>query len=86
MVHRSPCSVENEVPDGQFRTWVERYVVTDEGVLVDSPNGGKDGFQEVDGEPRSKAINAFFVPKFCNHYENFGRPGPMKKTTPLGRS
>ncbi len=24
------CQTENDVPDGNFRTWVERYHVTDE--------------------------------------------------------
>ena len=30
------CRIENDVPEGQFRTWIERYVVTDEGVHVDT--------------------------------------------------
>ena len=43
------CSAENDVPEGQYRTWIERYVITqDRGVYVDSPQGGKYGFEEVD--------------------------------------
>ncbi|MGB5260169.1 MAG: 4Fe-4S dicluster domain-containing protein [Gammaproteobacteria bacterium] len=61
------CSVENDVPEGQYRTWIERYVVTAEGVHVDSPQGGMYGFDEVDEELAGKAINTFFVPKLCNH-------------------
>ena len=41
------CQAENDVPDGLFRTWVERYHVTD-GTWSDpeviSPDGGKEGF------------------------------------------
>ena len=41
------CQTENDVPDGFFRTWVERYHVTDthlESPEVISPDGGKEGF------------------------------------------
>ena len=61
------CRVENGVPDGQARTWVERYVHF------------KDGRVEVDlvpeigyaasGEPQPEAedvLRAYFVPKLCN--------------------
>jgi len=61
------CSVENNVPEGQFRTWIERYVVTPDGVHVDSPQGGMNGFDEVDEALAGEAINSFFVPKLCNH-------------------
>jgi tetrathionate reductase subunit B len=61
------CSIENEVPEGQYRTWIERYVVTPDGVHVDSPQGGMHGFDEVDEALASEAINSFFVPKLCNH-------------------
>ena len=39
------CADENHVPEGFFRTWVERYQV-EEGKQphVDSPNGAIDGF------------------------------------------
>jgi tetrathionate reductase subunit B len=61
------CRVENGVPEGQARTWVERYVHF------------KDGRVEVDlvpeigyaasGEPQPEAedvLRAYFVPKLCN--------------------
>ncbi|HHD64554.1 MAG TPA: 4Fe-4S dicluster domain-containing protein, partial [Desulfobulbaceae bacterium] len=38
---------EYQVPDGNYRTWVERYVIDDkDNVYVDSPNGGLDGYQK----------------------------------------
>ncbi len=61
------CGRENQVPTDVFRTWVERYVITDDGVYVDSPNGALEGFKEVNAELREKATDAFFVPKMCNH-------------------
>ena len=59
------CSVENDVPEGYFRTWVERYFIADwksENPVVDSPDGAKEGFPDVQREGKS-----FFVPKLCNH-------------------
>ena len=41
------CQLENNVPDGYFRTWIERYQVSEwdfEYPKVDSPDGGKNGF------------------------------------------
>ncbi len=61
------CKHENKVPDEFFRTWVERYVTTGEGIYVDSPNGSLEGFKEVNAEIKEKATSAFFVPKMCNH-------------------
>jgi Fe-S-cluster-containing dehydrogenase component len=61
------CSIENDVPEGQYRTWIERYVVTPDGIHVDSPQGGMYGFDEVDEGLAGEAINSFFVPKLCNH-------------------
>ena len=49
------CETENDVPDGHFRTWVERYHVTDENMTnpeVISPDGGKEGFPVVAGRWR----------------------------------
>ena len=59
------CKEENAVPDGFYRTWVERYRITEhEEVLVDSPHGALDGFTEIDSE--AKVVKSFFVPKLCN--------------------
>ena len=60
------CKAENGVPDGYFRTWVERYEINEEGEgEVDSPNGALDGFGESGGH--MKIAKSFFVPKICNH-------------------
>jgi tetrathionate reductase subunit B len=73
------CASENDVPDGYFRTWVERYQIDawpDEHPRVDSPNGGHDGF------PQSKVPGAksFFVPKLCNHCSH----SPCVQVCPVG--
>jgi len=73
------CAAENGVPDGYFRTWVERYYVTDdqtERPQVDSPNGGMNGFP-VMNRPEGKA---FFVPKLCNHCAD----SPCVQACPVG--
>ena len=60
------CRAENDVPDGYYRTWVERYRVDSEGeVYVDAATGDFPVFEEVDGN----VSKAFFVPKLCNHCE-----------------
>jgi Fe-S-cluster-containing dehydrogenase component len=76
------CKLENDVPfDANVtRTWVERYVITNDGkVHADSPKGARNGFtsQAIElGEghtftPKPNEIDkAFFVPKLCNHCEN----------------
>ncbi|MFH1651540.1 MAG: 4Fe-4S dicluster domain-containing protein [Chloroflexota bacterium] len=66
------CKLENKVPwPAEFnRTWVERYVIKDSGeILVDSPEGGRDGFK--DGEIDTAGVwKSFFVPKLCNQCDN----------------
>ncbi len=59
------CRAENDVPEGSYRTWVERYVITNDGqVQVDSPDGGEFGFDER-YDP-ADVRRAFHVPKLCN--------------------
>jgi len=58
---------EYNVPDGNYRTWVERYLKDfDDEVYVDSPNGGLDGYQEPRKDLDKPIRDTFFVPKLCN--------------------
>ena len=62
------CGRENAVPAGVFRTWVERYVVTNDGhVHVDSPNGALEGFEAVNADIQKAVKFSRTVPKMCNH-------------------
>lgn len=59
------CKVENEIPITApvYRTWIERYRVSEK-TQVDSPEGGIKGFPK---ETESKEeLKTFFVPKLCN--------------------
>ena len=73
------CAAENHVPEGFFRTWIERYQV-EEGVdnpKVDSPEGGIHGFPVTQISATAKT---FFVPKMCNHCAD----SPCTQVCPVG--
>ena len=77
------CKEENDVPGEPhyFRTWVERYTVPGgdiEHPVVDSPNGGYDGFEEK--HPRDDGSKSFFVPKLCNQCAH----SPCVQVCPVG--
>jgi len=84
------CKKENNVPRDPyyFRTWIERYIIKkSKGILgkphgdvvVDSPNGGHDGFPLTD-IPKEEILRGFFVPKLCNLCTH----SPCSQVCPVG--
>jgi tetrathionate reductase subunit B len=84
------CKKENHVPEGPnyFRTWIERYIIkkappgsgeTRGEVLVDSPNGGMNGFPPSP-VAKEEILHSFFVPKLCNLCHH----SPCAQVCPVG--
>ncbi len=72
---------EYNVPDYHYRTWVERYLKDfDHNVYVDSPNGGRDGYQKPRADIDKPIRDTFFVPKLCNMCES----PPCTQVCPVG--
>lgn len=72
---------EYHVPDGHYRTWVERYVKGySDNVYVDSPNGGLDGYQKPRTDIEEPVRDTFFVPKLCNMCQE----APCVQVCPVG--
>ena len=83
------CKDENDVLQDPrfFRTWVERYQVPpvdprhpehESLPIVDSPNGGYDGFPDLGAA--AAGAKTFFVPKMCNHCAH----SPCTQVCPVG--
>jgi len=86
----SACKQENKVipKPFYFRTWIERYVIKKSKpgsteprgeTLVDSPNGGIDGFPQPPAA-KNDILKSFFVPKLCNHCTD----SPCIQSCPVG--
>ena len=77
------CRVENNVPEGYARTWVERYIHLKDGtVQVDTvPETGFADSEEPPIDPET-VERSYFVPKLCNQC----RDAPCNQVCPTHAS
>jgi tetrathionate reductase subunit B len=76
------CKMENDVPTGFYRTWVERYQKgEEEHARIDSPEGGLRGFPSTTAGVEG-VHKAYYVPKMCNHCDET----PCVQVCPFGAS
>ena len=75
------CKTENDVPASPFffRTWIERYAINNDGVVVESINVRERKVGEAAAGDRD-ILRAFFVPKLCNQCAN----PPCVQVCPVG--
>jgi Fe-S-cluster-containing dehydrogenase component len=77
------CRVENDVPEGYVRTWVERYVHYSDG-RIEVDLVPETGYVDSGIEPIDPAdvVRAYFVPKLCNQCEE----APCNQVCPVHAS